>query len=441
MFFFVTLAILIPFSTSPSTFSPITQPNYTHGNGRDKIREYQFHIAPMQCYTNLTLRTLFHFLSPSSVLWTEMEKVNDVFPENCHDSHSTLMNAWTRRLGKQNNDHSSLILQLGCNDPKRLKTCVEQTVIQYDTLKGINLNCGCPSIESGGAANYGASLMKDPFLTGRLVESMKEALSNTEQTDIELSVKCRIGVFDSVDDIRALTAERDYDYLHNYVSIMKDAGIDHVILHARPAILSGLNPTKNRIVPELKYDFVERIASEFPDLRVTLNGGISDKCHLKKLIETKTYVDSHMAGRWCLRRPLDLVGIEAMLRNKNNMEGDYALKAVEKYLDHAISIANNPSRSDTQISELCLPLFLISEQLKEDYALDSNTGLSFREIEDIHDILCHGISDIESLSKGRKKKSKLVQGDINFKRISTSLKSIVGSTKLANKWKRNRKEL
>ena len=37
-----------------------------------------FHVAPMQTYTNTPLRRLFRSLSPSSVLWTEMEKLEDL---------------------------------------------------------------------------------------------------------------------------------------------------------------------------------------------------------------------------------------------------------------------------------------------------------------------------------------------------------------------------
>jgi tRNA-dihydrouridine synthase A len=39
----------------------------------------------------------------------------------------------------------------------------------------INLNVGCPSIETGGA-NYGASLMLEPTLTKHLMESIAEVI-------------------------------------------------------------------------------------------------------------------------------------------------------------------------------------------------------------------------------------------------------------------------
>jgi tRNA-dihydrouridine synthase len=475
---------------------------------KQKQRPYEFHVAPMQCYTNLPLRKLFNLLSPSSIVWTEMEKVDDILQlahgdfggissSTSTSSGGSLLNAWSKRLGSPSSssadDQSNLILQLGCNNPTELKSCISRTIQDYNTLKGINLNCGCPSIESGGANYYGASLMKDIDLTGQLVHAMKEALDENYDNAYgydntygnaygnaygngnhppEISVKCRIGVIDNANDIRSLSKEQDYEYLYKYVSTMKDAGVDHVIIHARPAILSGLSPVKNRIVPELNYDIVERIASDFTDLRITLNGGIVGLTHLEKMIKGSksasssesegNHISSHMAGRWCLRRPLDLVGIESMLLQEDEdkrSKSKNVIQAVEEYIDYAVNVSNVPQRKrEITTAELCLPLYLVSEQLKEDYdsllyddseySYDDNTNtnisaadkpLSIEEIEDLYDVLCSGIKDMQSLSKG-KKNIKLTTDEVNFKKLSSSFKAIVG-TKVANKWKRNRTEL
>ena len=66
--------------------------------------------------------------------------------------------------------------------------------------------------------------------------------------------------------------------------------------------------------------------------------------------------------------------------------------------------------------------------------------LTYGDIESLYDVLQDGVAQIEEVSNsGTKKKKK--QGDsINFKRLSSSFKSLVG-TKVANKWKRNRAEL
>jgi len=517
---------------------------------------YEFHVAPMQCYTNLPLRKLYSLLSPSSILWTEMEKVPDILNYGRSsgsgssisniDDHSSLVDAWAKRLGPpppplpkhhnidninsngDRNSSSNLILQLGCNDPKQLKSCIERTLRDYHPttfLKGINLNCGCPSIESGGSNLFGAKLMKDVELTYNLVQSMKEAAvavsssSSSFHPPPEISVKCRLGVIDNIDDIHILEGEgqRDgedqmYERLHNYVASVRDAGADHVIIHARPAILSGLSPVKNRTVPKLNYDMVNKIASEFScgrsngdddgrntrggdgEFRITLNGGITSLAQLEQFMAVQVdddshnvggatsnhqrrHVSSHMAGRWCLRRPLDLVGVESLLirekeQERQQLQGrqQYSQQSqqlsrksdvdvlVEQYMDYAISMASvPPQKREITTAELCLPLYLITEQLKEDYDAflyydnddydNHNEGteersllLSCDEIERIYDVMRCGMTELQSMSKGKKGKIQPKKNDVNFKQMSNCFKPIVG-TKVANKWKRNRNEL
>ena len=274
---------------------------------------------------------------------------------------------------------------------------------------------------SGGAPTYGAKLMADTLLTARLVETM------TSSSDIDVSVKCRIGVFDSVDDLHPLN-ERDYEYITNYISAIHNAGANHVILHARPAILSGLSPVKNRIVPTLDYDFVNRLASDFDGkVKITLNGGITSMSELNCLQEDESSrIQSHMAGRWCLRRPLDLLTIEQSLSNTEMMN---PVKAIERYTDYALA-----NQSQFTMSDLCLPLYLAVEQLREDYDQDEEGDLlTWEDMEDLYDSVQDGLKELG----GNKIKT---SSSINFKKLASSFKPLVG-TKVANKWKRNRAEL
>ena len=373
----------------------------------------EFHIAPMQCYTNQPLRKLTGFLSPSSVKWTEMEKVDDLLPN--------VESALEKRLGGEEED-ANLILQLGSNDVDKLDTCVRVATQKFPNLREINLNCGCPAIDTGGASTYGASLMKDASLTARLVESMSAASNN----DVDISVKCRIGVFD--DDIPHQLNENDYQYLTNYISAIHDAGAKHVILHARPAILS-LSPVKNRIIPNLDYAFVNRIASDFEGkVKITLNGGIKCLSHLRALQSDGTNISSYMSGRWCLRRPLDLVAIEQL--HENDVITD-TRAAIDSYIDYASA---NQSLSQFTMADLCLPLFLVVEQLREEYEQDEEGELlSWEDMESIYDAIQDGL---QQLGGGRMKTS----NSINFKRLASAFKPLVG-TKIVNKWKRNRSEL
>lgn len=377
-----------------------------------------------------------------------MEKLDDIFPKS--ESIEYLHHSLEKRLGSpQSYDETNLVLQLGSNDPHRLKTCVEHAVQRY-SFREINLNCGCPAIESGGAATYGASLMKYPELTGALVDSMKRGLESVSSSDRpKVSVKCRIGVFENAEQMRPLGAE-DFDKLHRYITYICEAGASHVVLHARPAILAGLSPVKNRIVPKLDYDFVRKMASEFEGkIDITLNGGISSLTKIKTLQSDESSVISYMSGRWCLRRPLDLVDVEGLLTDQSvpPTENTNTIKsALENYIDYALTMAKLPSQTQRRFttSELCLPLYLTVEQLKDDwdyYEEDNQSAyhpsLSYDDIEFLLDVVRRGVVELEECSnKGNKK----VQKSNAYKHLSSSFKSLAGK-KVVSKWKRNRAEL
>ena len=72
------------------------------------------------------------------------------------------------------------------------------------------------------------------------------------------------------------------------------AGARHFQVHARKAILQGLSPKENREIPPLKYEFVTRIALEFPDAEFVLNGGIKTVADSLTLLES---FDGIMLGR------------------------------------------------------------------------------------------------------------------------------------------------
>lgn len=374
---------------------------------------HEFHIAPMQCYTNQPLRKLFSLLSPTAIKWTEMEKVEDLLPN--------IDQALAKRLSGEEHENN-LILQLGTNDVTKLHDCVQIASELYPNLKEINLNCGCPAIDTGGATTYGASIMKNTFLTAQLVDSMVTA------SDIEISVKCRIGVFDTAEDVAPMD-EKQYKYLHNYISTLHDSGANHVILHARPAILS-LSPVKNRNIPQLNYEVVHKIADDFNDkVKVTLNGGISSLEDLNMIRQDNMRpVTSFMAGRWFLRRPLDLISVERTLVSSFIPD---VQSAIEKYINYAIAMS---TQNRFTIGELCLPLYLVVSQLQEDYGQEEDNGiLTWEEIEQLYDFLEDGLN---RFGLGSIKTS----NSINFKRLASSFGPMVGK-KVVNKWKRNRAEL
>jgi tRNA-dihydrouridine synthase len=181
---------------------------------------------------------------------------------------------------------------------------------------------------------------------------------------------------------------------------------------------------------------------DFPDMRITLNGGIKSSEDLMKVCSKySSSIDGYMAGRWVLRRPLDLVAVESQLQKKQLHPLNLIQTAIDSYGETVIQSIVLKEKS-VPLSELCLPLYLVIEQLKEDYAEENDESkgsvlLSNVEIESLYEDLHSIICEIESI-KGGKAVHRNV--DYNFKKLTSALKGIVG-TKVFNKWKRNRLEL
>ena len=407
-----------------------------------------FHVAPMQGYTHAPMRYLLRKLNPEAILWTEMEKVEDILK----------LDQWglDKRFGlldnannNNNNNEPAVIVQLGGNDVTNMKKCVDRICNNNYRIQAIDLNCGCPSIESGGASTFGASLMKDPELTRDLLGSIRDTVPEM----VDVSLKCRIAVYESPDEydnsIKLVTTtgkqqqqqqqqQQQYDYLHNYVSHAVEGGISQLVLHARPVILSGFSPTKNRSVPQLDYGIVDRIATDFASraqgggdrINVVLNGGIQSKETIQSIQEKYPNVKGVMAGRWILGRPLDLVHVQSSSTTTTTTQQHEEEETIHRALsDYFVFLQQTVSSRNPMytLSELCMPLYLVLEQLRDDNVEEEDVSY--------YDVL---LETIQFLSGNNSKLSSSSRP--NWKKMSASLKGLVG-TKVFNKWKRNRAEL
>ncbi|MGB7756313.1 MAG: tRNA-dihydrouridine synthase, partial [Salinisphaera sp.] len=74
------------------------------------------------------------------------------------------------------------------------------------------------------------------------------------------------------------------------------------------AWLSGLSPKENREVPPLDYARVYRLAADFPDLPMSINGGIVD---LDAAAAQLAHVDGVMIGREAYRNPYAMAEVDA----------------------------------------------------------------------------------------------------------------------------------
>lgn len=253
-------------------------------------------IAPMMQYTDMHDRYLLRLISKKVFLYTEMVTTGAILYGKCFHQLEF------------NKEEHPVAIQLGGSDVDDLvKSAKIGEDYGYDE---INLNVGCPSdrVQKG---RFGACLMLEP-------EHVAECL-NAMQTNVKVpvTIKCRLGV----------DHHEDYEFLYNFVNIVQDAGIKHFIIHARNGILKGLSPRQNRHIPPLKYDYVYQLKKDFPNLNITINGGIKtiDECkdHLK-------YVDGVMIGRAAYENPFlikdidtELYGIESNINSKKSILNQY----------------------------------------------------------------------------------------------------------------------
>jgi tRNA-dihydrouridine synthase A len=153
----------------------------------------------------------------------------------------------------------------------------------------INLNVGCPSdrVQSG---TFGAVLMKDPGLVAECCAAMREAV------EVDVTVKCRIGVDDQDPE----------EVLPEFLARIVAAGVERVTIHARKAWLQGLSPKENRDIPPLDYDLVHRMKGLFPNLHISINGGITSLDAARAFLEGG--LDGVMFGRAAYHTPVDILG-------------------------------------------------------------------------------------------------------------------------------------
>jgi tRNA-dihydrouridine synthase A len=179
-------------------------------------------------------------------------------------------------------------LQLGGSDPRMMADAAAMGAkAGYDE---ININVGCPSdrVQSGA---FGACLMSSPEVVADCVRAMQSVI------DVPVTIKTRIGI----DDFES------YEFLRDFICANVEAGCDTFVVHARKAILAGLSPKENRMVPSLDYERVYKLKREFPDLVIILNGGITsiDQCHTHL-----EHVDGVMIGRQAYQNPWFLTELE-----------------------------------------------------------------------------------------------------------------------------------
>ncbi len=230
----------------------------------------RFSVAPMMDWTDRHCRYFHRQFTNKSLLYTEMIAA------------AALVKGKSYHLLDYSKEEHPVALQLGGSDPVQLAEAASiGESFGYDE---INLNVGCPSdrVQSGA---FGAVLMQNPKLVAECCAAM------TKSTSIDVTVKCRIGVDDQDPE----------QMLPEFLSHISDSGIGRIIIHARKAILKGLSPKENRDIPPLNYEIVFKMKEKFPNLHITLNGGVTSLNTANELL--KRGIDGVMIGRSAYQQP------------------------------------------------------------------------------------------------------------------------------------------
>jgi len=228
----------------------------------------------MMDWTDRHCRYLHRRLSRHTLLYTEMVTA------------PALVRGGALHLLDFSTAEHPVALQLGGSDPVELAKAAK--IGADHGYAEINLNVGCPSdrVQSG---CFGAVLMEQPALVADCVRAMIEAV------DVPVTVKCRIGVDE----------QNPADVLPEFLSRMVAAGVERVSVHARKAWLKGLSPKENRDVPPLDYPLVHQMKQFFPNLHISVNGGITSLDQALAFLDGG--LDGVMIGRSAYHQPSDIL--------------------------------------------------------------------------------------------------------------------------------------
>lgn len=254
----------------------------------------------MMDWTDRHCRYFHRLMSREVLLYTEMV------------TSPALVRGGAVHLLEYNPQEHPVALQLGGSDPKELAEAARMGAdAGYDE---INLNVGCPSdrVQSG---TFGAVLMRQPELVADCVAAMVAA------SPVEVTIKCRIGVDE----------QEPREVLPEFLETTSAAGVTRFTIHARKAWLQGLSPKENRDIPPLDYGLVQEMKRAYPELHISINGGIATLEEAEALLASG--LDGVMIGRAAYHTPADIL-LEADARIYGKGHATTARQAVLEMLPY-----------------------------------------------------------------------------------------------------------
>lgn len=313
----------------------------------------------MMEYTDRHFRHLVRLVSSKTLLYTEMVAANALSHERraCEEDYRTKNPNASDEVVRQNYSDQYLrrylsqgrvdplegasVLQLGGSDPKQMfeagETVMDMTDRGLCDYTAINLNCGCPSPKVAGKGCFGAALMDEPKLVSELTKALHDGCGGK----LPVTVKCRIGTDSNRPFTKAGYAEIDpeleYKNLCQFIETVASNGlVTDFSVHARIAVLQkSFSPSDNRKIPPLKYDTVQRLVEDYPELTFSVNGGLESISQAQRQFEACPNLAGVMIGRSWAADPWSFAMADHLLygeapRPTNRLE---VLKAYGEHAD------------------------------------------------------------------------------------------------------------
>jgi nifR3 family TIM-barrel protein len=238
------------------------------------LPEKALFMAPMVDLSHEAFRDLVRGLSGCDLFYSEMLNARIVPDENPDKS---LYLRFTRK--------EDLILQIVGNDPDKMRASARK--LDAFAPWGIDINMGC-SLKKVTCHGWGVALMQDLSHAQSVIAAVRST------TDRPLSAKLRIGY------------TLDKAYLLDFVSMLADAGVDFVVLHARLA--------QDGMRRKARWEYIA-VLKERARIPVVGNGDIRTPQDAIAMLH-QTACDGVMIGREAVTQPWIFRDIKAALRGE-----------------------------------------------------------------------------------------------------------------------------
>ena len=238
--------------------------------------QYTFHLAPMAELTTPALRKVVKKFTGSVVLYSEMLASGAINAKAPHNEP----------LITRYDFDTPFFYQLVGNNPAIMANAA--AILQDYGCHGININmaCSAPHIIKTGA---GARLLCDLTSAQAIITACRKTVRGM------LTVKMRAGYHDI-----------DISFLKQFIHMLRDEGVDAVIIHPRAA--------KWGFARKACWDIIAAIVT---DIKIPIigNGDITEPAVALQRLH-HTHCDGIMIGRAAIQKPWIFARCDAALRNE-----------------------------------------------------------------------------------------------------------------------------